>query len=187
VDHMDAVAAAIPEAHFVHLVRDGRDVALSLTERAERRGAHAAPPRKMAQKWRRRIRRARRQADSLPAYIEVRYEDLVLEPEETLRDVCRFLELDFDPAMLSYHERAAERIAELSDVPATQGRDARSAAERHSAHALTSEPPRPERIGRWRAEMAPEQREAFEHVAGDLLRELGYETGTAPGTATGRW
>jgi hypothetical protein len=187
VDHMEAIAAAMPEARFVHLVRDGRDVALSLTERAERRGARPAPPRRMARKWRRRIRRARRQAASLPAYLELRYEDLVAEPETKLREVCRFLELEYDPAMLAYHERAADRIAELSDVPAGGGRDARSAAERHAAHALTSEPPRPERIGRWKAEMAPAQREAFERVAGDLLRELGYETAATPGDADGHW
>jgi hypothetical protein len=176
VDDMEAIAAALPEARFVHLIRDGRDVALSLRERAERRGAHPAPIAKMARKWRRKIRGARRQARGLAAYREVLYEDLVLEPEATLRDVCAFLELDHDPAMLRYHEHAAERIAELADVPAAGGRSERSAAERHAAHALTSEPPLAARVARWRSEMAAADREAFEGEAGDLLRDLGYET-----------
>ena len=47
-------------------------------------------------------------------------------------------------------------------------------------HALTSEPPRGERVGRWRAEMAPADRATYERRAGDLLAALGYEVDRGP-------
>jgi hypothetical protein len=40
---------------------------------------------------------------------------------------------------------------------------------------MTTRPPDPERLGRWRTEMTPAERLSFERVAGDTLRELGYE------------
>ena len=54
----------------------------------------------------------------------------------------------------------------------------RPRSERIAAHALTSEPPREDRLGRWRTELAAEEIAAYEKVAGDLLAELGYEVGT---------
>ena len=43
-------------------------------------------------------------------------------PERVLRKVCEFIELEFDPAMLDYHERASERLSELSDLPGKGGK-----------------------------------------------------------------
>src|SRR4029450_5111141 len=47
--------------------------------------------------------------------------------------------------------------------------------ERLAAHAKTREPPDPARLSRWKTELTPRARAAFERVAGDLLGELGYE------------
>jgi hypothetical protein len=78
--------------------------------------------------------------------------------------------------MLHYHERAAERMREMHrDLPPEPGKPLRPADHRMAAHALTSEPPDPSRLGRWKTEMSPEDRAAFEDAAGDLLAELGYE------------
>jgi hypothetical protein len=51
-----------------------------------------------------------------------------------------------------------------------------SGPERLAIHARTAGPPDPARVGRWRREMDPAERRRFETVAGDLLRDLGYET-----------
>jgi hypothetical protein len=180
VTKMREIAATLPEARFVHLIRDGRDVALSRARRAMR---GAARPEAAARKWRDRIREARRQAGRVPHYLEVRYEDLVTDTEPTLRRVAEFVELPWDEAMLAYHERAPERLREVArDLPPEEGKQHRPAEERMAAHALTAEPPSRERIGAWREQMSEADRSAFEHVAGDLLAELGYPVGEPAGS-----
>jgi hypothetical protein len=182
VERMREIEAALPEARFVHLIRDGRDVALSRIRRAL-----GEPPavRRVARAWRRRIAAARRQARRLRHYMEARYEDLVGDAEPTLRRICEFIELPWDPAMLDYHERAAERLREMAgDLPPRGGKALRPGSERLAAHALAAEPPKQERVGAWREEMNPADVAAFEDAAGALLRDLGYEVSGSGGILT---
>ena len=173
VAHMRTIGGVLSEARFVHLIRDGRDVALSRRRRGMGEGKPIADT---ARLWRRRIEGARKQARRLRGrYIELRYEDLVADPEGALRRVCELVDLGYDPAMLGYHRGAGERLAEMGDLPAEGGRTARSADERRAAHALTAEPPRPGRTGAWRLQMSEEDRREFEREAGRLLAELGYD------------
>ncbi len=86
--------------------------------------------------------------------------------------------------MLSFHERAHDRLSEIArDLPEgeelAEGRHRkhRTAEDRLHLHRLTAEPPRKDRVGRWRTQMSVEDRAAFESEAGDLLVELGYEVG----------
>jgi hypothetical protein len=161
------------QARFIHLIRDGRDVAVSRGARAVKRGREATPARDEAETWKRRIQGAREEAREVDHYLELRYEDLIADPETVLRKVCDFIDLEFDQAMLTYHEHASERLSELSDLPGKGGK-ARPGSERIAAHALTSEPPRADRVERWRTELSPEAIADYEEVAGDLLTELGY-------------
>jgi len=173
VRSMRPIGGELPEARFVHLIRDGRDVALS--RRARGMGA-GKPIADTADRWRRRIEEARAQARRLRGrYFELRYEDLVTRPEPQLRRVCELIELDYDAAMLDYHERAGERLAELGDLPAEGDRRERAGAERQASHALAASPPTSARTGAWRERMSPADRAEFEAVAGGLLVELGYE------------
>jgi hypothetical protein len=173
VRSMRRIGGELAEARFVHLIRDGRDVALS--RRARGMGA-GKPIADTAERWRRRIEEARTQARRLRGrYLELRYEDLVTVPEPELRRVCELIELDYDPAMLAYHERAGERLAELGDLPAEGGRRERRGAERQASHALAAGPPTSARTGVWREEMSRADRAEFEAVAGGLLAELGYD------------
>jgi hypothetical protein len=169
---MKRIAGAIPEAHFVHLIRDGRDVALSLL--AVSWGPSTVED--AAVRWTTQIRRARRKARSVSHYTEVRYEGLVADPEPVVRRVCEFVKLPFEPAMLDYHEGAKERMGGLArDLEVGGDRPQIAAAERASQHALTSEAPRTERAGRWRREMSPDDVATFERIAGPTLAELGYD------------
>ena len=171
---MRAIERVLPEARFVHLIRDGRDVAVSIT------GLHFGPEtvRDAAERWARRIRRARRQGAKVRHYTEVRYEDLVQDPEEVLRRICDWLDLPWDEAMLDFHERAPERLAEITrDLP--RGRESREgevipAGQRVAIHERASRPPQSDRVGRWRTEMSESDRRVFAQTAGDLLEELGY-------------
>ena len=106
-------------------------------------------------------------------YLELRYEDLIDDPEAVLRQVCDFVALDFDPAMLTTTRARRSASSELSDLPGKGGK-VRPGSERIAAHALTSEPPRADRIERWRTELAADAIADYEEVAGDLLAELGY-------------
>jgi hypothetical protein len=80
--------------------------------------------------------------------------------------------------MLTYHEHAAERMAEMArDLPGRDGDSVRPAEERMAAHAMTQRPPSESRVGVWRSEMSTEDAAEFERAAGELLAELGYPVG----------
>jgi hypothetical protein len=167
---MTRVQQVLPEARFVHIVRDGRDVALSTVPiwfgPSEVTG--------VALEWSRMLGLARRQADSLDHYTEVRYEDLIREPTGTLQCLCEFLELEWEPAMLDYHRHAAARLSsELGDV--VEGGRRVSAGERLAIHRFVDRPPLLDRVERWRREMGAADLRAFEAIAGKTLREFGYE------------
>jgi hypothetical protein len=183
---MRPIDRLLPEARFVHLIRDGRDVALSM--RAQRDDLPSAA--KLARHWRRRVRKTRRQGASARHYMELRYEDLVTDPERELRRICEFIDLEFDPGMLTYHERAPDRLAEIArDMPAghelysDRTRGAIVAERRVAIHKLTSEPVRGDRVAKWRDQMSEEDRGEFDRVAGELLAELGYDRSPATATA----
>ena len=178
VKKMPMIERALPEARFVHVIRDGRDVSLSRGKRRLAEG-EAPGPARVAEMWRNRILRAREDAERVQHYVEIRYEDLVTDTESTLRRVAELIELPWDDAMLTYYERAPERLAEMArDLPATGKKLSRSGDERMAAHALAAEPPKADRIATWRERMSASDRAAFERVAGDLLAELGYEVGS---------
>ncbi|MDQ3729497.1 MAG: sulfotransferase [Actinomycetota bacterium] len=176
VKQMGMVQRSLPEARFIHLIRDGRDVALSREDRSD---AEVLTVERHALIWKRRISRARGQVERLNHYTEIRYEDLVHDPEAALRKICEFIELPYDPTMLDYHERSAERLQEIArDLDDDDGGALRPAAERLEAHSLVTEAPREDRVERWRKLMPPEDIATFEEIAGDLLEELGYELST---------
>ncbi len=85
VVHVPVIAGLFPEAVIVHVIRDGRDVAASFVELG-----WAASAEEAARHWALRVRRGRRAGRELAAgrYHELRYEDLVADPEAALRAVC---------------------------------------------------------------------------------------------------
>ena len=169
---MPEIARAIPRARFVHIIRDGRDVAVSLRGRWWVAGLSHA---ELIADWAAQIRGARTQASGGFPYLEVLYEDLVAQPAATLRIVCAFIGFPFDDALLDYHLHAAERIDELRDVTLDDTRVLRR-EDRIAKHSQTLHPPSTERIGRWKTEMDAGDLRLCESAAGPLLRELGYQS-----------
>jgi hypothetical protein len=94
--HMRAIEQVLPESCFIHVIRDGRDVAMSLCRRGLAAGVDMAT---LARQWRRDIRAIRGQSLGVQHYLELRYESLVLDPETCLRDLCDFIEIDYDPVI----------------------------------------------------------------------------------------
>lgn len=161
---VDRIVSLFPEARFIHIYRDPRDVVVSLR----------------AMEWRfsdsvlLNARSCRKTYDSLLAdaarlgperYTSVRYETMVAEPEAELRRLCVFLDEPFDQAMLRYHER--EHTGFLSTEAGWKD--------------LTRKPIDLSRIGRYRDKLSVREIRTIERTIGPHLRLLGYEP--APGPA----
>jgi hypothetical protein len=155
----------LPEAHFIHLIRDGRDAALSV----RRTFFGNATLRQLAAVWRNDLLHARQQAPRLLHYRELRYEDLVSSPQAELQKLCHYIALPFHEAMLSYHETADQRLDEFEAY--RLGVRTISKAERLAIHTNVNKPPLPSRIGRWRTEMTRAEQDEFWRIAGDVLAE----------------
>lgn len=166
---MTNIEEILPEARFVHVVRDGRDIALSTIPLWF--GANDVAG--VAREWVEKLASARRQARALPHYTEVRYEDLVRDPPAVLKRVCEFLQIEWEPSMLDYHREAPQRLAtELGDAR-LEGRLV-SRDERLGIHRLLDRPPQPERVERWRGEMSSADVRTFEEIAAPTLEAFGY-------------
>jgi len=177
IKEMTRIQRVLPEARFIHIIRDGRDVSLSHL----RMNWGPETYEESARLWRNRIRRAQRMARNVEHYMEVHFEELVDDTEGVLRRVCEFIELDFDPVMLEYHERAEGRLAEKARELPRKNRPNQPAEARMESHKLAQEPPRSDRVGLWRERMSPEEVAEYEAIAGDMLKRLGYEVTTEAG------
>lgn len=169
---MREVAHVLPEAHFIHVIRDGRDVALSWRQTWFSPGGSM---RTLARTWRAWIRRAREQSRLVPHYLEVRYERLVTDAEAVVRDVAAFVDLPFEPGMLDFHLRSRARLEEHGprirrDGQLIVSREMRLHQLQGTTRTLDSS-----RVGAWRSAMDERERNDFSRAAGDLLLELGYE------------
>lgn len=160
--HVPLLAHVFPESRFIHIVRDGRDVALSYLQG----GWGPKDLEEAAIYWKRFVERGRRDGLKLGSerYLEVRYEDLIDDPEGHVRTICRFIDLDFDDRMLHYFER--------TDVVPKGLRP-------HLArgHQNLKKPPT-KGMRDWRREMSAKDAAVFEALAGDLLARLGYDSAT---------
>jgi Sulfotransferase family len=169
--YLQTVERMLPEAHFIHIIRDGRDAAASgkglpfVGDDIEMIG----------RSWAQQIRETRRQAQKCRHYLEIRYEDLVLDTTEVLQKICNFIQLRYEPEMKLYHRNASERMNELESTYDEKGNVEAGKEARLFRHRLTAQPPEPTRIGRWKTALTAEELTRFKKGAGDLLQELGYE------------
>ena len=88
-----------PDARFLHIFRDGRDVARSVVRMGWAGNVWTAADRwiEAERTWDRVVA-----AISSDRYTQVRYEELLTKPEGILRDLCAFIPVPYDPAMLDY-------------------------------------------------------------------------------------
>jgi hypothetical protein len=152
------LAELFPEARFVHMIRDGRDVALSYLS------VPWGPQSlwQVARKWKRDVNAGRRAGGALGAdrYMEIRYEDLIRDTPGVLEAVCNFTDLGFLPELLEHDSTSASK-------------EIRTGGGNAAFHARAGERPK-EGARNWRADMSEADVAAFEAVAGSLLDELGY-------------
>ena len=153
-----------PRAKEVFLVRDFRDVVSSMLAFNAKQGRRVfgrpqirsdeefarfvrnGPVRLVSQSWSKRRDRAHL----------IRYEDLIRRPEETLRGLLEYLDLDHDDTTISgMIDRAAQENPEMQQ-------------HRTSGEVSSS-------IGRWRQSLDPNLQETCRQVFGDVLEQFGYE------------
>jgi hypothetical protein len=152
-----------PRAHVTHLIRDGRDVALSTLDWARPdRGPgrfrlwQDNPLAVCALSWEWHVTLGRQDGGRLgDLYGEVRYEDIVADPEAAMRRLAAQLQLPFSARMLAFHVGRRRHDPGLSAkeawLPPTQG------------------------LRDWRVQLSHDDQQLFEALAGDLLSQLGYE------------
>jgi hypothetical protein len=163
VRYLPLLHALFPGARVIHIVRDGRDVALSTLDWARPdRGPgrfrlwREHPLAVCALSWHWHVTTGMRDGTRLgDLYSEVRYEDLVANPERTLRRLTAGVGLPFADGMLAFHAGRQRHERGLSAKAAWL-------------------PPTPG-LRDWRTQLAPGDLELFEALAGDLLSRLGYE------------
>ena len=150
------------DARFVHIVRDGRDVALSFE--SYKHGTRNTLD--CATRWRDWVGTNLRMGSMLPRdrYLVIRYEDLLAEPESTCRVLCGFLGVAYCPQMLEYGTAVERKIP----------------SERRSLWPLIEGALQPQNAYRWKREMPAARRGVFERRAGTVLRELGYAIESEP-------
>jgi hypothetical protein len=153
--YLDRIKQTIPNALIVHVIRDGRDVALSWEKKSQirrlpwdrRRPAMAA-----GIFWEWFVTRGRRMGRELAGdYVEIHYEDLVRQPEVVLKWLEAFVAHD-----LNYERIKKVAIGSVA-APNT---------------AFNDDPRSP--IGRWQTDLTPSELYTLERLIGGSLKEVGY-------------
>lgn len=152
--YIEKIQRVFPKAKYLHIVRDPRDVVCSYIKAGFYTDKSDALSR-----WEESIKKAHwlKRNLSPTQYHEVRYEDLVSNPERELQQICSFLDLTFKAEMLSFKNARA-----LGDV----------AVEEH--HRNIQRPLTTDSIGKWKKMLLPEEATAIEKRAGVYMAQYGY-------------
>ena len=152
---MDDIQGLFPAAQFIHIVRDGRDQAIDISDSllwpySVYSGAHL---------WQRYVTAVRDAAQRMPpdAFVEIRYEDLCAAPDATVRRLCDFLGEDFDPRMLQPHT-----------TPAARGWST------HPLHASTAQPISTRFCEMYKTRLPAADVAALDALIGGTLQRFGY-------------
>lgn len=144
-----------PEARFIHLVRDPRAVVNSWQSVPWSSGRAWRD----AEIWVEYVSAGRAAQPVFgEALLALHFENLVRTPEEQLHRVCKHLALDFDPAMLAFHERTPQAVN----------------VEREPWKEKATRPVDPATADRWRTALSPWRRAEVEAVAADEMQHWGY-------------
>jgi hypothetical protein len=170
--YLNTIRRVLPEARFIHIIRDGRDAALSLRRMRFSPGWEIET---QASYWRHCVLSARHAAVGRNDYLEVRYEDLILNTREILEQVCAHVALSYEDTMLSYYKQAADRLREHKGRLLPDGTSLLTQEQRFQQQQRTTQPLDPTCVFAWKRTMDTDENRRFQAVAGDLLRELGYE------------
>jgi Sulfotransferase family len=165
-----AIQASFPGARVVHIIRDGRAVALSMAELGWIRPIVPQRHAKLiaaALYWEWIVRTGRALGQRIaPFYTEVRFEDLITEPQRTLTELGRFIDHDLD------YDRIKQVAVGSVSAPNTSFKGE-----------LTGQPFNP--LRRWESRLTPDELAALESSIRDCLLDLGYAPTTTRNPVSG--
>ena len=156
------ILSYLPEAQFIHIIRDGRDVAIDWIENLDwPKNAYCA-----ALQWRDFVTAILPWRDKLTSdqYLEVHYEDLSRDPIKSLQQICAFLNVEYEPKMMEYY--CAEETAQWASS---------AFCHRHVRKPITTE-----FVGIYKTQLETEDRQLLAAIIGNELKELGYQVEDEP-------
>ena len=159
VDILDEINFVYPNAQYIHIIRDGRDAINSYADR----GWHGCTIYTRARYWKTTITRIRQFSQKLDnqRYFEVRYEDVIIDPQKTLKEICNFLKEDFSRNMVHHHINASKHI--------TKNEKSRNIHQNLLKPIITTN------ISKWKKENSLFTNIIVQHYIGDILLCFGYE------------
>jgi GT2 family glycosyltransferase len=150
---LERLRKVFPDAQFIHIYRNGADAAYSHLQ-----GGFYQDVRDAGARWLHVIRQARRFVRQYPRQcLEIRYEDLIAKPQETVQTLCAFLGVTYQPEM---HTRA-DHAAGMGDVP------------EWSWHRQVADDINPHNAGKARF-LSATDKAALQQIIGEELAALGY-------------
>jgi len=163
--YISQIKRFLPDSLIVHIIRDGRDSALSLANFAWfspflwQRGSKLLS---FAVYWKWIVRKAREAGKKIGRdYYELHYENLVVKPRETLSQLGEFIGHDLDYDRIMQVGLGSIRRPDTSFANLASSKDFNP-------------------VGRWKRQYKPEELAIFEALAGDCLEETGYCLATGP-------
>jgi len=149
--HLDTLLEMFPDAQFVHLIRDGRDCALSMLERKKDLKIfniyHAAYT------WNKYVESGQEFGLKHPDnYFELMYEEILNHPNETIQALCAFLKIEFNKSVINFTKSDGSGKTPLLTKPLQRSNQAK-----------------------WRLKMTKRQLSVFESLAGKTLEAHGYD------------
>ncbi|MGV7213451.1 sulfotransferase family protein [Bradyrhizobium sp. UFLA05-112] len=162
ITQIDVFAQLWPDAHFVHIVRDGRDLAASHVKTVPDWGYQTIP--EAARGWLELVSRPHLVAPP-ERYLEVRYEDLMTCPRVCLMQILNHLHLPWDEAVLRHAEHEHAPFERPYGNPAVKP---------------AGKPLHASRLGRYTQDLTRAEIEEFERIAGGELTRLGYLSAASP-------
>lgn len=159
VRDISLLAETFPNARFIHMIRDGRDVAISMRKAGWLKGNILAIAHYWQQQVEAGINAGKSLSNSENYYYEVYYEQLLQQPEKTLKDLCAWLNLEYTNKMLNYYQNASNSIQ----------------PEHINLFKLNHKPIDASRAYAWKSKLSKQDLADFESIAGKLLQKLGYE------------
>lgn len=166
--HIHTIRRLYPACYFVHIVRDGRNVACSYRRLNERQMDGRYAPElpddidEIATSWQNNVSHARQSFEEFEWHntLELRLEDLTREPQSELLRLCTWLGEEFDENMLEFHDWNRTNQLEPAEMLPWKERTLQPVSGRQNDEFRTS--------------LTVSEQDRFQSIAGEMLSIYGY-------------